>query len=98
MDDIIVLFNKSQHAQFFLEYMNTKHKNMKFSIEAEINGSHSFPYVKIFRAIDKLATSVFRKEMFSRVYITFISFIPLEYKFGLVHTLLNRCFNLSLEF
>ena len=27
-----------------------------------------------------------------------ISFIPLEYKFGLVHTLLNRCFNLSSDF
>ena len=32
------------------------------------------------------------------MYTNFISFIPLEYKFGLVHTLLNRCFNLSLDF
>ena len=35
---------------------------------------------------------------FSGVYTNFISFIPLEYKFGLVHTLLNRCFNLSSYF
>ena len=35
---IFVLFNKPEHAQFFLEYVNKKHKSMKFSIENEING------------------------------------------------------------
>ena len=87
--------NKPNYAQFFLEYINKKHKNMKFSIETEINGSLSFLDVKIFRENDKFVTSVFRKETFSGVYYNFISFIPLEYKFGFVHTLLNRCFNLS---
>ena len=38
VDDIFVLFNKPEHAQFSLEYMNKKHKNMTFSIETEING------------------------------------------------------------
>ena len=98
MDDIFVLFNKPEHAQFFLEYMNKKHKNMKFSIETEMNGSLSFLDVKIFRENDKFVTSVFTKETFSGVYTNVISFIPLEYKFGLVHTLLNRCFNLSSDF
>ena len=32
------------------------------------------------------------------MYTNFISFFSLEYKFGLVHTLLNRCFNLSSDF
>ena len=98
MDDSFVLFNKPEHAQFFLESMNKKHKNMKFSIETEINGLRSFLHVKIFRENDKFVTSVFRKETFSGVYTNFTSFIPLEYTFGLVHTLLNRCFNLSSDF
>ena len=51
--------------------------------------------MKILQENNKFVTSVFRKETFSGVYTNFISFIPLEYKFGLVHTLLNRCFNLS---
>ena len=96
--DIFVLFNKPEHAQFFLEYMDKKHKNMKFSIETEMNRSLSFLDVKIFQENDKFVTSVFRKETFSGVYTNFIGFIPLEYKFGLVHTLLNRCFNLSSDF
>ena len=71
---------------------------MKFSIETEINGSLSFLDVKVFRENDKFDTSVFRKETFTGVYTNFISFIPLEYKFGLVHTLLNFFFNLSSDF
>ena len=38
------------------------------------------------------------KDIFSGVYISFISFIPLKYNFGLVHKLLNCCFNLSSVF
>ena len=36
--------------------------------------------------------------MSSGVYTNFINFIPLEYKFGLVHTFLSCCFNLSSDF
>ena len=46
----------------------------------------------------KFVTSVFREDTFSEVYTNFMSFIPLEYKFGLVHTLLNFCFNLFADF
>ena len=96
--NIFVLFNKPEDVQFFLEYRNKKHKNMKFPIETEINQSLSFLDVKIFRENGKFVTSVFRKETISRVHTNFISFIPFDYQFGLVHTLLNRCFNLSSNF
>ena len=66
---------------------------MKFLIEAEINESLSFLGVKIFRENHKVVTSVFRKETFNMRCTNLISFIPFEYKFGLVHTLLNRCFS-----
>ena len=68
MDDIFVLFNKPEHAQFFPEYINKKHKIMNFSTETEINQSLYFHDVKIFRENDKFFTSVFRKETFSGVY------------------------------
>ena len=48
VDDIFVLFKKPEHVQFFLEYINKKHKNIKFSIETELNRSLSFLDVKIF--------------------------------------------------
>ena len=38
--------------------------------------------------------NVHRKEAFTGVYTSFCSFTPLEHKFGLVYTLLHRCFSL----
>ena len=45
---------------------------------------------KIFRENEKSVTSVFRKDTFSGVHTNFISFIPLEYKFGLVHLIESK--------
>ena len=57
-----------------------------------------FFYVKIFRENEKLVSSVLRKDTFSGAYPNHISFIPVEYKFHLVNTLLNHCFNLFSSF
>ena len=47
VDDIFVLFNKPEHAQFFLEYINKKH-NIKFSTETELNSHFLFLMLKYF--------------------------------------------------
>ena len=48
--------------------------------------------VNAFSENGKFVTNVYRKETFTGVYTNFSSFIPLEHKFGLVYTLLHRCF------
>ena len=47
MTFLFCLINQNM-LNFFLEYIHKKHKNMKFSIETEINGSLSFLNVKTF--------------------------------------------------
>ena len=76
MNDMF-LFDKPEHVQFLIEYINKKDKNMKFLIEIEIYGSLSPLDVKVFREKDNFVTSVFRKETFSGLYTNFIGFIPL---------------------
>ena len=72
---------------------------MKSSTETKINQSLFFLDVKIFRKNGKFVIFVFKKETVSGVYTNFISFIPLNSKFGLIHTLLKCCFfNLSSDF
>ena len=71
------LFDKPEHVQFLIEYINKKDKNVKFLIEIEIYGSLSPLDVKVFRENDNFVTSVFRKETFSGLYTNFIGFIPL---------------------
>ena len=75
--------------------MNTKHPNIKFTFEHEYNNTFLFLDAKISREIKKLTTSVYRKSNFSRVFTNFKSFIPTFQKFGLVYTLLHRCFNIT---
>ena len=92
VDDIFVLFKKPEHIQLFVDYMNSKHKNISFSFETEKDGKMSFLDVNVFRENGKFVTNVYRKDTFTGVYTNFSSFIPLDYKFGLIYTLLHRCF------
>ena len=54
----------------------------------------SFLDVKVTRSNNQLITSVFRKATFSGVFTNFKSFMPVTYKFSLVHTLLHRSFSI----
>ena len=42
VDDIFVLFRSPHHLEKFNEYLNTKHANIKFTNEKEVNGSLPF--------------------------------------------------------
>ena len=74
--------------------MNTKHPNIKFTSEFQINDSFSFLDVKIKRSSNHLVTSVFRKATFSGAFSNFKMFMLVTYKFGLVYTLLHRSFSI----
>ena len=94
VDDIFVMFLCQSHLKDFVNYMHTKHPNIKFTSEFEQNDFFSFLDVKITRNNNQLITSVFRKATFSGVFTNFKSFMPVTYKFGLVHTLLHRSFSI----
>ena len=49
VDVIFVLFKKSKHIQLFVNYMNSKQKNISFSYETEKDGVMPFLDVNIFR-------------------------------------------------
>ena len=92
VDDIFVLFKRPEHVKPFVDYMNSKHKNINFSFETKNDEQIPYLNVNVFRENGKFVTNVYRKEIFTGVYINFSSFIPLEHEFELVYTLLHRCF------
>ena len=94
VDDVFVLFKSKDHLLLFAKYMNTRHKNLKFTFDFEQNNSFSFLDVKITRGSDGFSTSVFRKAKFSGVFTNFDSFIFESYKTNLMFTLLFRCFTI----
>ena len=94
VDDIFVLFKSKDHLLSFAKYMNTRHKNLKFTFDFEQNNSFSFLDVKITHGSNRFSTSVFRKATFSGVFRNFDSFIFESYKTNLIFTLLFRCFTI----
>ena len=98
VDDIFVLFESSESADSFCEYMSSKHQNINVTIEQENIGSLSFLNVKICCKNGKFVTSVYRKPTFSGVFTNYESFIPMYQKRGLLHTLLHRSFSKCCDF
>ena len=90
VNDIFVLFKSNEHVKLFVNYMNSKHKNIKFTFETEDSNNFSFLNAKMTRKNKRFVTSILREATFSGVYINYDSFILETYKIGLVHTLLFR--------
>ena len=87
-DNICVLFKSKEHLKRFVNYMNSKRRNIKFIYETEDSNNFSFLDVKITRQNKRFVTSIFRKATFSGVFTINDSFISDTYKIGLVHTFL----------
>ena len=61
VDDIFAVFNCKDEALQFFDYLNTRHPNITFSIECEINRTLPFLDVNISCNNDSLVTSVYHK-------------------------------------
>ena len=98
VNDIFALFRSPDHLEKFTDYLNSKHKNIKFTYEKESNNSLPFLDILISRSENGFKTSVYHKPTFSGVYSNFNSFIYDEYKIGLVFTMLFRTFSIVADF
>ena len=73
-NDTFLLFRTKDHVEKFKNYLNKQHKNIKFTLEIEENGSLSFLDITITRENNKFVTSVYCKLTFSGVFTNFESF------------------------
>ena len=76
IDDIFCLFDDSNQRAEFLNYMNTRDANIKYTLEREKDQSLSFLDCLICRDGGEFVTSVFSKSTFGTVYSHFNSFLP----------------------
>ena len=95
VDDIFVLIRSQDHIILLADYFSSRHPNIKFTYEMEVNNTLPFLDVSVFRENDKFSSSVHRKDTFSGVYTNFRSFMPDTYKRGLISTLLYRAYMIS---
>ena len=97
VDNIFVLFKSNDHLKYFQEFLNSRHINMSFSMQTGRQNKFSFLDIEVIREQGKFSTTIYRKPTFSGVYCNFESFLPSVYKFGMVYTLVHRCFRIRSE-
>ena len=83
VDAIICLFYCENDAIKFFDFLNTRHPNIKFTFEKQIDGKLAFLDILLSTTQDKFSTSVFRKKTSIGLYTNFTSFTPFSYKIGL---------------
>ena len=86
------MFKKKDHVKKFLRYINSRHRNIKFTYEEKKENKISFSDISISRNNNTLETSISRKP--TGVYTNFNRFLPTEHKIGMLHTLLYRTYNI----
>ena len=92
VDDTFLLFKDPLHIPKFQDYLNNKHKNIKFTVEQETE--NKLPFLDVMRD-NTISTSIYRKPTFTGLGMNFLSFIPIQFKINAIKTLLYRCFHLS---
>ena len=91
VDDTFSLFYSKDAASKFLHFLNSRHPNIKFTMELEENREIPFLDVCIKRDHSTFSTTVHHKKTFTGLYIKWDSFTPRKYKINLIRTLTYRC-------
>ena len=94
VDDTFVLFKDRSHAELFLNFINSFHPNIKFTMDIESENQLSFLDILITRDNNSFTTGVHRKGTFTGLGMNFLSFGPLNFKLNSCRTLLHRAYNL----
>lgn len=96
VDDTLAVFNNRSDALRFLDYLNSLHENLEFTMEQECDDKIPFLDLLIIRNRDTncIDLTVYRKPTHSGVFTDFTSFSPFHYKMGLVRTLVTRAYRL----
>ena len=82
----------------FLDYVNSKHPNIKFTCDIERDFKLPFLDVEISRHNGKFFTSVYRKSTFTGLGLNYLVFSPILYKLNSIRTLINRAYNVCTDF
>ena len=93
--EMFVLFFSLDHAEKFKKYLSLRHHNINFSLEKENYDRSCFLGINIFCEKEKFVTNVYWKKTVSGVFTNFNSFIPENYKTGLIKSLLMLQFMLK---
>ena len=95
MKDTYPPFRNKVQADRFLDYVNSIHENIKFTIEYENDDKLPFLDTLVFRRDDCFNTTVFRKKTFTGLGSNYYSHCFFNFKLNSLSTLIHRAYNLT---
>ena len=95
VDDTFCLFHSEADAVQFFHYLNSRHNNIRFTMEKESENRLPFLDVLIDNNQVPVLTTVFRKSTFTGLLMNFTSFTSSSYKLGLIRTLIDRAYKIN---
>ena len=90
VDDILAAFDNEQDAMNFLNFLNNKHPNIKFTTEKQMN--HSIAFLDVFTSGINNQNFTFKTNLISTytgLFLTFQSFTSFSYKISLIKCLIG---------
>ena len=96
VDDAFCLFHSEHNTTKFFDYINSRHLNIRFTMEKQVN--HKLPFLDVL--IDNhdpssSLTRIYRKKTFTGLLTNYFSFTSYSYKVGLIKTLVDRAYKIN---
>jgi hypothetical protein len=98
VDDTLIICKDQTHAIQLLREMNTIHPNIRFTCEME--SENKLPFLDLIlerRSDGSIRRTIYHKPTWNGQYLHFHSYVPINYKRGLVKTLFSRARKLCTE-
>ena len=96
VDDTFCLLQSEHDAIFFLDYINSRHPSIRFTMDKE--AQHKLPFLDVLvdnNDPNSLLTRVYRKKTFTGLLTNYFSFTSYSYKVGLIRTLVDRAYKIN---
>ena len=98
VDDVYCLWQYGEdNIQTFLDYLNSCHPRIKWTIEVEKEGRLPFIDLNLCRKAFRLSAGIYRKESHTLKYSTFSSNRPRVEQLGIIKSMLHRAYDLCDE-
>ena len=90
VDDILAAFDNEQDSLNFLNFLNNRHPNIKFTIEKQIN--HSIAFLDVFISDinnQNFTLQTYHKSTYAGLLLNFKSFTSFSFKISLIKCLID---------
>ena len=94
VDDTFVLFKEKRHATLFLDFINSFHPNIKFTMDIESDNQLPFLDIMVSRSDGVFVTGIFRKKTFTCLGLNYFSHCPFSFKLNSCKTLISRAYTI----